>query len=190
MLPDNTRSSILVSAKFIEPAGWRTSPMVDYEMAGINHLDTSQGLMAKIWKCWYDDNRVKVQPEGGAVTDLFVALRITELALAFDQNMRWSVAYIQDGMLKLRWYDSQVGAHVISEFADCRNPRLTLDDKRPGATGRSDIILAYLRGNNLCYRQQRDRFGVEYTLRDDLYPYATLGDIGMTQNLRMKFELV
>jgi hypothetical protein len=52
-----------------------------------------------------------------------------------------------------------------------------LDDKRRLQNGTSDILLAYLRGNKLYNRTQRDRFEVEDYLADipDGYSFVTMG---------------
>lgn len=191
MLPDNTYSTIPIPGLWTVPDDRVTTPIVDYERGGIALNNTSQGLRAKNWKAWLDDQKVMVQGEGDAFsTQLFEENQITELALAFDQNMRWSIGYVAAGILKLRWYDSNVNAYVISTFAEARNPKMALDDKRPLADQTSDIIFAYIRGNSLYYRQQRDRFTIERLLKDELFPGTKLKNIGLNKNLRMQFELV
>lgn len=167
-----------------------TTPAVDYELGGIALQDTSQGLLVRAWRVRLDDRLVKLQPDGGAEIVLFEESDITEIALCFDQNMRWCVAYMQQGILKLRWYDSSAAAYITSVFSDAVNPKMTLDDKRPSQSEVSDMILAYLRGTTLYYRQQRDRFAVERVLRTGLFPGTKLKNIGMNRNLRMQFELV
>jgi hypothetical protein len=190
MLPDNVASSVAVTDQLQEPDLWVTTPLVDYEMGGVDLLDASQGMMVKTWRCWLDNLEVKVQGGMGDITTLFTGPRITELSLTFDQNMRWCVAYMQYGKMFLRWYDTTVGDHVITELGEGRNARVSLDDKRPSQTTNSDIIVAYIRGDALYYRQQRERFGVERLLRDSLFPGAILRNIGMGRNYRMQFELV
>jgi hypothetical protein len=54
----------------------------------------------------------------------------------------------------------------------------------------TDIILAYIRDNTLYYRQQRDRYGIERTLRTGLFDSVKLRNIGMARNYRLYFELV
>lgn len=167
-----------------------TTPLVDYEMGGVALLDTSQGLNFIPWRVRLDDYQVKLMPDGGSEIVLFEGTHISEISLTFDQNMRWSVGYVQDGILKLNWFDSQVSARVTTVFAAARNPKMALDDKRPAEVATSDMILAYIAGNTLFYRQQRDRFLIERTLRTSLFPGTKLKNIGMNKNMRMQFELV
>lgn len=191
MLPNNVASSVPIPGLWTVPDDRVTTPIVDYERGGIALNDTSQGLRVKNWKAWLDDKKVMVQGEGDAFsTELFEENQITELALAFDQNMRWSIGYVAAGVLKLRWYDSNVNARVVTVFTEARNPKMALDDKRPLADQTSDMILAYIRGNELYYRQQRDRFTVERMLKDELFPGTRLKNIGLSRALRMQFELV
>lgn len=175
----------------MEPDNWVTTPLVDYELGGVALTDASQGLMVKPWKCWLDQFNVWLQAEDSDTPILlFQEVGLTEIALCFDQNMRWSVAYVQDGILKLRWWDSLVNSYVTTVFDVARTPKMALDDKRATQQANSDMILAYMRGNALYYRQQRDRFAIERLLRDNLYPNTKLKNIGMGKNLRMLFELV
>ena len=190
MLPDNVASTIAFGGIYLPPDGETTSPLVDYEIGGVDLLDATQGLLVRNWKCWLDNTDIKVQPEGGVETVLFSGVGITELSFTFDQNMRWSVAYVQDDVLTLRWYDALVSAHVISSFGPGRNPRMSLDDKRRSQYQNSDMIFAYIRGSSVYYRQQRDRFLIERTLRENLFPNTRLKGMGMNRNLRLQAELV
>jgi hypothetical protein len=91
----------------------------------------------------------------------FSAPGITEFSFSFDQNMRLAIAFVQDGVAKLRWFDSVPGQTVITEYPSAITPRVVLDDKRFTQTSASDIIFAYMRNGDLYYRQQRDRFQTE-----------------------------
>ena len=187
MLPEDRPSTISVGGIYLPPDGEATSPLVDYEIGGVGLLDTTQGLLVRNWKCWLDNTDVKVQPEGGDVTVLFSGVGITELSFTFDQNMRWSVAYVQDNVLTLRWYDALVSAHVISLFGTGRCPRMSLDDKRKSQYQNSDMIFAYIRGSSVYYRQQRDRYTIEYLLKAGIS--GKLRNMGMTSRLRFQFEV-
>lgn len=193
MLPDNVASSLPLygGGLYLSPDEQVVKPYIDFERAGVAQLDTSQGLLVKNWRLWLEDGRkVMLQPDGGAATMLFEDSGLTEVSFTFDQNMRWSAAYLRFGVLTLRWYDSLVSNHVVSSFGPGRCPRLTLDDKRNENLGNSDVVFAYIKGDDLCYRQQRDRYLVERVLKADLYPGTRLRGIGMNKNLRLQFELV
>lgn len=192
MLPENEASSIAVPGEYMPGDGFSVNPLADYELGGVGLNDASQGLQVRLWRLDYVDNlNVVVQPDvGGSPTTLFSVSGISELALAFDQNMRPFVAYKLGTSIFLRWYDTTVPGFVTTNFGVAKYPRLSLDDKRASQIGNSDVIFAYIRDNGLYYRQQRDRFTIERLLRDGLDPTLKLRAIGMSRNLRMQFELV
>lgn len=191
MLPTNEPSSLPVPGLLLDPDGRRLVPTIDYEMAGIGIEDTSTGLMSHLWTCYLDNTEVYVQREGAAPVKVFSRSDITELALAFDQNMRPVIAYrVSTGLVYLRWYDSIAQIYTTTAFGALRNPRLTLDDKREKMEGSSDVIFAYINNaNSLCYRQQRDRYEIERVVRAGLDPKVQLRSVGMGNTLRLQFEL-
>ena len=151
--------------------------------------DTSEGLMAQVWECEYSEatGEVTLSSPSGHLSVLLTRPGITELSLTFDQNMQPFLAFVQDDQAKFLWYDPIAEAMVVEEslLGDARNPRCCLDDKRPNQLARSDILLFYVRGGELRYRSQMDRFTVEY-------PYSpgmrSLEFFGMTRGLRLRFE--
>jgi hypothetical protein len=190
MLPDNVVSSIAFGGLYMSPDDRVTSSLVDYDRGGVALLDASMGLLSHNWKCYVQGIDVFLQRDGQAPILIFQESMISEMTFTFDQNMRYCVAYIQSGTLKLRWFDPVAGNFVVSSFGSAVNPKITLDDKRNESLNTSDMILAYIQGNSLFYRQQRDRFLIERTLRTGLFPNTRLKNIGMNKNLRMQFELV
>lgn len=191
MLPKNTHSAIAMPSLYLQPDDRVVTPFSDYELGGVALNDASRGLMVKVWHCWVDQFTVWLQAEGDGTEPimLFQEFDLTEISFCFDQNMRYCVAYVQGGVMKLRWWDSIASAYVTTVFTAARTPKLAMDDKRYTQLNKSDMILAYIRDNKLCYRQQRDRFQNERVLRDDLYAGTRLKNIGMGKNLRMQFEL-
>src|SRR5690606_9335710 len=98
-----------------------------------------------------------------------------------------------DGSAAFRWFDPTLAAFDVVELpAGTTSPRCVLDDKRHVSgtiAGASDIILAYIRGGALYYRQQRDRFLIEYELANGLHG-AELDQIGMNTHNRLQFRLL
>lgn len=171
MIPMGRLSTTLVYAPFLAPDDVDPpNEFIDYELGGRALNDASEGLQVHTWTASFDSisaGNVSLAAPGFPETVIFTAPGITEISLAFDQNMRPFFAYVQDGQAKFRWYDTVVGTNVITNLnvAD-QWPRCCMDDKRDMQTsqGTNDIILAYVRAGNLYYRQQRDRFEVEYLL--------------------------
>lgn len=88
--------------------------------------------------------------------------------------------------VSLYWYDTLAGGSVTTEYSDAYNPTLSLDDKRMEQSATRDIIFAYLKSGNLYYRQQRDRYEIEYLLKENVS--GSLIKSGMNENLRFQFE--
>ncbi len=192
MLPEDTYSSLAVGAAFVLPDSNVSSPLMDYERGGVAINDPSQGLDVQDWRCYLAPNRVDVmlQPGASPAVMVFSQAGIDALSFTFDQNMRPCVAYAVGENCYLRWFDSVPGEYVTTPFVGVRNPRVALDDKRiTQFASNSDIIFAYIRGDSLYYRQQRDRFTIERLLRSGISPNLRLKNIGMSHVLRMQFEL-
>lgn len=190
MLPDNITSSIGFGGLYLLPDDRGSMPLIDHERGGVSLLDASQGLLSHNWKCYVTGSDVFLQRDGLAPNFIFQIPMISEISFTFDQNMRYCIVYIQQDVMKLHWFDSVVGDFVTTTFHQATTPKIALDDKRTESLQKSDMILAYIRGASLFYRQQRDRFLIERPLRTGLFPNSRLKNIGMNKNLRMQFELV
>lgn len=186
MIPGGTLSGSPSPGEFIERVNSPLAPLVDYEMGGVGLNDPSQGLWVQLWRARYADGRVYLGPDGGAEQTVLIRPGITELALAFDQNMNPVLAFVQEGAAWLRWFDTSVGQIVFTQIPGATNPRLTLDDKRAVEIINSDVILAYLRGGALYYRQQRDRYDIEHLLSSNP-PCGGLASIAMSNGSRLQF---
>lgn len=190
MMPDNALSSSSISAAFLVPD--KVDPLVDYEWGGVDLLDTSQGLMVYVWKCFYQDGWIKITND--VVThQLIQVANVKHLSLAFDFNMHATVAYTVENVDKTRdtylyWYDSQAASQVNTLYGlGYVSPQLSLDEHRLRQSANADIIFAYLRNNNLYHRQQRDRFTVEYLLYEVIPDAVELKQIGMNVVNRFQF---
>ena len=108
------------------------------------------------------------------------------MSFTFDQNGRPSICFTQYGQTKIYWFDSSLGGVTTTTIgAGIGSPKVILDDKRQTQTGSSDIIMGYIKNMQLCYRQQRDRFLIEYVLATNVA--GRLQKIGMGNNLRLQF---
>lgn len=187
MIPDNALSTFPVVAGFVERVSRRTLPLVDYEVGGVALGDASQGLLVREWRVQVLGPDVVIDYDGGAQQVMFSRPNITEVALAFDQNMRPYIAFVQDGTAWLWWFDTVPGAMVFSSFVGAVTPRLATDEKRPLQLANSDVILAYVRAGGLYFRMQRERFQTEHLLASGVN--ATLVAIGMNRSNRLQFRL-
>lgn len=181
MIPNNQLASVSVYADFFTPI--RVDKLVDYEWAGVDLYDSSQGAQAKLWKCFYENGIIKVKTDD-IQHDLLEVANVSELSFAFDLNMRPLVTYVVAGVTYLWWYDSSVSAQVTTDFGNTfKTPQLALDEHRPNLSQNADVIFAYIKNQRLCIRIQRDRFLTEY----DLGEGQALVQIGMMKNFRFGF---
>lgn len=186
MIPAGGLSTTPQPAPFLEQVNSTLQPLIDYEMGGVALNNPSQGLWVQLWRVRVDGDVVWLGPDGGTEQPAFIRAGVTEVALAFDQNMQPAIAFVQAGVAWLWWFDSSVPGMVFTQFSGILNPRLTLDDKRPGQVGNSDVILAYLRAGSLYYRQQRDRYQTEYLL-SSVPPCGGLASVCMSTGNRLQF---
>lgn len=186
-LPDDSLSTDRWPSTVFGARALAVTRRVDYEDGGIALNDPSRGLLYQRWRARLIGDDVIIDASEVEETVLFSGSDITEISFTFDQNMRPALAFVQNGVAKLRWFDSVIGQQVITEFPGAITPRVVLDDKRATQSAASDIIFAYVRDGALYYRQQRDRFTIERLL--DQGPHKGLIKIGMGRNLRLQFVM-
>ena len=187
MIPNHSLSNPALPATFLVGNVEEANDLVDFEEGGVALNDSSEGLQVQVWRIEIvGGSEFIISAPNTMATTLFSAAGSTEVSLAFDQNMRPAVAFVQDGVAKFRFFDALVGAQVIREYPGAVNPRCTLDDKRPSQSAASDIILAYTISGALYYREQRDRFNVEYLLSPTTP--GKLVKVGMSTGNRLQFE--
>lgn len=193
MMPDNALSTEPVPSGFVGARAGAITKTIDYEDGGIGIQDPSAGFLYQRWRARLleagtPQSKVLLSAPNAPEFTLIELPGLTEISISFDQNMRPVLAFMQAGTAKLRWFDPVVSAQVITEIGpDVITPRVSLDDKRKIATRDSqvnDVILAYVRGGNLYYRQQRDRYSVERLLATAVTP---LIKIGFSRGLRLQF---
>lgn len=195
MIPGEALSTTAAPAAFLSPDDIKRNPRTtDYELGGAGIGDGSQGLQVQSWRVRVSGTDVLVSADPyTSETLVFSEAGITECSLAFDQNMNYVIAYVANGIAKLRWYDPIADATVKTNFAaDVRSPFVCMDDKLDRATtlNRNDVLLFYIRGSSLYYRQQRDRYDTEYLLKTFPGPAVTIRRVGMSVANRIQIELV
>jgi hypothetical protein len=191
MIPENRVSTTPVIGSFSD-SFYLGTPLKSVEWGGVALNDPSQGIRVKPWTIEYDRQTgdVFVTAFGVPKTVLFTRADISEVSLAFDRNMQPVVAFVQAGQAKLYFYDDLLPGFTFweTQLGSAKNPRVTHDDKRDTQSGISDVILAYVSGASLRYRQQRDRYLTERTLIAT--GVTRLIHVGMSNKLRLQFMYV
>lgn len=188
MIPEQRLSTTTIQAAYESPDDESTTATTDYELGGIGLNDPSAGLRVQTWTLTTDGTDVKISAPTHAESVLFSGTDITEVSLAFDQNMRPFVAFVEGGVAKFRWYDTLAATNTITSLpSGATSPRCCLDDRRDTQRTASDIIIAYLNAGSLYFRAQRDRYEDEYLLATGVL--GELIKVGMNKALRLQFML-
>lgn len=181
MLPNNALSSQPVTAQFFTQ--WRDDPLVDFEFGGTALQDSSAGLSAELWKCFYEDDSIKLSYDQQEQTVLNVE-NVTALSLGFDLSMRPVIAYLANEHCYLWFYDTAVSKQITADLGTgITFPQLSLDERRLVQSSNSDVILSYIRDNKMYMRIQRERFQIEH----EITQAKRLIQIGMMKNYRFGF---
>lgn len=193
VMPDNELSTTPVPTSYVGARALSVTGTVDYEDGGVAIQDVTEGLLfqrwrARLFRAGTVDSYVLLDAPTVSEFVAFEQENMTEISFSFDQSMRPAIAFVQEGVAKLWWYDTSVHDMVITEIGeDVITPRITFDDKRfLGSRGFfvSDLVLGYVLDDNLYMRIQRDRFTIPYLLAEDVKP---LIKIGFSRGLRLQF---
>ena len=190
-------SSLLVADHFLPPDDLDNFFLLDYENGGIALNDPLEGLNYQVWTLRYfpGSGDMVIEAPNTPQTVLFNRADITEISLAFDQNMNAFVCFVEAGVATYWWWDTQTDTREFDILpVGSRSPRCCIDDKRPERHGTSDIIMAYIRDDILYERQERDRYTIERTLKNPiLHPVynlpAVLIRVGMHKGQRLQWLL-
>jgi hypothetical protein len=188
-------STTLVSGHFLPPDDLTNYLLMDYENGGFDLNDTSEGLDYQTWTLRYapESEDMMISAPNHPLSVLFNRPDITELSLAFDQNMNPFVTFVQAGTAVYWWFDPVANDQVFTNLpANSRSPRCCIDDKRDERSGTSDIILCYVTSDVLYERMERERYTVQRTLQNPfVHPdnglTAVLVRVGMNDQNRLQW---
>lgn len=195
VIPGQVLSSLPLTAHFIPPDDEDSFNLFVKELGGIGLNDPSAGLRYQNWTLRYfpASGDMVISAPNTPMTTLFTRSGITEIDLAFDQNMNPFVTFVEAGVAKFWWFDTNISQTVFSNLpANSLTPRCCLDDKRSTQTNSSDICLCYVLNGNLYARFQRERYQTQWALKVPfLHPVfglpAVLVRVGMNKVNRLQF---
>ncbi len=198
MMPGLQLSTQLEFGDFLNPDNLPSSNTLSYQLGGVGLSNASQGLQVQTWMAQLinptlSTSYVTISAPNTPTQTLYTASFISQISLAFDQNMKACLGLTIQGLAYLWWYDATIpGYTLVSLPSGSFTPQVTLDDKRTVSITESftDIVLIYLRGSNLYMRQQRDRFTIEYVLLQNITYYnPQLYKIGMCSTDRLLIQV-
>ncbi len=188
MIPAGTFTSVPVYAEFLAPYSNAYTPLSQTVPGGNAIGDPSQGRQVKNWTVSYSSGFIRVTPAGGSEAFSLAATDVQHVSLAFDNNMGLVIAWTSlNGDGNLYYYDTLSAAYAIRIFPGITSCRVCVDDARDVYTTESDVIFAYTKNNTLYYRQQRDRYDVEYEIGAT---FKMLKRMGPSTGGRFQIELL
>lgn len=136
----------------------------------------------QIYHIYVKDDSVYYTIDGGSPALLYKGQDITEMSACVDQSGGVLFCLVEGGVVK-----AYINGSLTTLPSDVRNPRLSLD--RWNTYKDSDVVLAYLRGNKLCYRMQSSRYQQEIIFPKVDATGKMLWKIGMNREQRLIFQL-
>lgn len=169
-------------------------------LGGVGLSNPTKGLQLQTWSGYVanvglSNSSVYLFAQNTPDTLIFTYPGIIWMRFTFDQNMHPFVSFYDGVLSRYFWWDPTLPGNTITTMSSGPTyPSCMLDDPRALETrvGTSDIILGYINNNSLCYRQQRDRYGVEYVLYsgiNNLISNPFVNKIGMNEHYRLQFEI-
>ena len=186
MIPNNTFTATPVIGTFLYLQDVVYTPLTQTVMGGIAISDPSEGRLYQPWSVNYDGTNILVNPNTSAAVFTMAVPNVVAVSLAFDSNMGIVLAWITtSGTAVLYYYDTIAAAYTTHSYAGITSCRLCVDNPVTYFQGASDVIFGYTNGTNLCYRQQRDRYNIEYIIAPTT---KLLTRLGPTSANRLQFE--
>jgi hypothetical protein len=189
VIPEDQLSSSFHPMELVGAKRKRFNEVIDYENGGITLNDSSKGLLYQEWKMWIDNNKIYLKPENlNDALLIYSGNNVTYISFTFDQNMNLVYIYKDSNVWVFNWFDSQINDYNSKIYSNEHSSfELILDDKRHGAESSNDILMFYLKNNQLCYRQQRERYLIERFLTSDTP--GRIAYAAMNSGLRLQIEI-
>lgn len=187
MIPGNQIASLASAGSFLAKHSVIYG-QVNLFRGGTSIGDGSAGIDVQDWRCRLaGGNSIVVEPLTIGATVTLPMPGVTAASAAFDRNMQPAIAYTVADQSFLRWYDTIAAAFVTSQFPQATNVMVVHDDVRDTSTSTSDVIVTYQRGTGVFWRQQRDRYTIEYTATASTQ--GKLSAFGMGTQWRMLWQI-
>lgn len=188
MIPANTFTAEPLTADFITPYQRPYQALVDAHLGGVAIGNPSQGRDVRVWVGRYEAGEIRIYSETDNVLGFALpVVGVTELSIAFDNNMNPVIAYRTNAGGHLYYYDTITAAYATLTVADISRARVRTDDVSDFYNASSDVLWVYVRGGVVYWRQQRDRYATERTV--GTAGSKLLTQAGMTHARRFQIAL-
>lgn len=182
MIPSNT-ISVLSSGGSLLPKHFAAYDTETYFRGGVSVADGSQGIDVQDWHCRISGDDIVIEPLTSGTGVTLHMTGVQAASAAFDRNMQPAVAYVVGGECYFLWFDTITQTFVTTHYPSVRNIMVVHDDVRDSSAITSDVMVTYQRGPGVFWRQQRDRYGVEYTAA--AHAPGELNAFGMSNQWRL-----
>lgn len=179
MIPEQALSSVTIES------GWRYRVPVRSRPLESFTTDT----FGRNFRFWVEAGVLWSQQDGGQPVSELPLPDAVRISACYDQNGRLHVVYNTATSCFFRWYDSQAGGITTTEYPGLVDAHCILDDPREGWNSSSDVVLAYISGGWLRFREQRDRFLMERTPANGQATGLRLIAVAMNDQNRLQFQM-
>lgn len=188
MIPLGLFTDPAVPAAFLPPGDDDYDPLHMRCTGGIALNDGHLGRQVQNWSVTWADGTATVAPETEGTGTTVALDGVLAISLAFDSNMAYALAYQKADGARLLFFNGLHNAYETLFVAGALSCRCCVDDAAAFYSGRSDVMFGYVLAGNLCYRQQRDRFAIEYAAGALAKP-GTLVGLGPSVSNRLQFKI-
>lgn len=180
-LSDRPVLSPFIGARRIPPSEW-----VSYDDGPVAIQNPSKGLLFQVWRARYISDTVYLAAPNYPETPFFTKRCIQSISLSFDQNGRPLLTYLHEGNLYLYWHHTvtQKYEHTLIN-TNVTSHHVSLDVRTPITILVSQVVIGYIKDNNLYYAWQKDRYAVDYLVARNVN--GNLLQIGFTRQYRFQF---
>jgi hypothetical protein len=165
-VPLNTWTTTPIYSAFVPPIDDPVyDPISMRATGGVDIGDGSQGREVQFWGCSYNGTDINVIPEQFGSSFALTVPDVLSCCLAFDSNMAVAICYTKADGGYLYFFNSLTSNFETMFIAGITSNRVAVDKTAVFFDAQSDVIYAYIdSGDVIRWRQQRDRYAIEYTL--------------------------
>lgn len=188
MIPLNTFTAEPIYSPLLDPYSDEFTPFSDRHRGGIAISDGSKGRDYQIWEIRYADGVASIYLEESLIPSYSISIPEPDMiSVAFDNNMRPTIAYVISNVGYLYYYDTLTESYSTISISGITSSRARIDDVSDFYNSTSDVLWIYTLGDTVRWRQQRDRYTVEYIV--GAAGGKVIKKAGMNQLRRFQIEL-
>lgn len=179
---------IATSPALLLPVHRFTLDLTSKARGGAQLNDAQLGINVQDWDGRVLSDVFYVSSPTHAESSIIPVVGAKTATFAFDRNMQPVVCWNTDTNSKLYFFNSLTDQFETMVLTGIKRAMVFHDDVRDSATARSDVLMVYQKNTGLYYRQQRDRYAVEYLIRSIVAGQLASCGMGVANRLVFKME--